>query len=73
MMLKQLFGDVHLRLKFLHRVISTKTCKWHRFFYRIVALVQSLLVQIRGENIELDISADLNCQMCKLDEEDIFK
>lgn len=65
MMFKQLFGEVRLRLKFLHRVILPKTCQWHQFFYRIVSLVQSLLVQIRGENIELDISTDLNCKICR--------
>lgn len=65
LMTRQLLCEVYLRLRFLHRMLTTKNCRWHSVYYRILNLIQSHVAQLRGNNVKLHADNDFNCGECK--------
>lgn len=62
---EEMLSDVHLRLRYLHRTISPRSCHWHAFHKHINNVVQLHVKKIHGNEITLRIENDIPCDHCK--------
>lgn len=66
LMLKRMLCEVDLRLRFIHRVLTPKNCRWHAVYFRMLDLVQTQIVQLYGPNTKLHTNDSIDCIYCNI-------
>lgn len=64
LIMQQMLCEVHLRLRFLFRILTPKNCQWHVGYYRILNVIQSNVAQYIGNNMKLHAENTFNCHHC---------